>query len=823
MTQPIQVLHVDDDPESLELAAVALQQADEGFEVETARSASEGLDRLAGEEDADAVTVDCVVSEYDMHGTDGIEFLEAVRDRWPDLPFVLFTAEGSEGVASEAIARGVTDYLQKESSSERYELLANRIRRAVERHDASRRAESLDRIRGTVRSINRALIGAETREEVDSQVCELLVDTEPYIVAWIDEHDPEAGTVQSRAAAGIDAELLESLTIVADRPRGRQGSAGQGSTRQAETDHEVAVVQNVPEEVSSDSERGTLVDRGGRSWAAVPLVHEEHRYGILNVCADRTHVFGRREREFLREVGENVAHAHHRLDLQRQYEAQYRELFEEAPVMIASTRDTENGPVIEVCNRRFADRLGYDDPTELLGNSWRMLYGPDEIERFETEIFPELDEHGQWRGEATGLRADGTTFPQEVSLSRLDDGGLVCVVRDVSEFQEKLDAVRDLQGRTQELIRERDPEAVASRAVDVARETLGLPLTGIHLVDEDREVLEPVAVTDDVVEHLGFVPQYSRINPDRSVDEFNWEIFEAGEPVVFEDLSENSLVDENETPTRSGIVHPLNEHGVMITSAPEPRAFDDFERQLTEVLATILTAAIDRTEREAALEEQKRQLKAKTERLDQFASVVSHDLRNPLNVARGRIDLALEDCDCEHLPAVDRSLDRMDRLIEDLLRLARHGETATETGPVSLAQVAEACWSTVDTGSATLAIESDVTLVADRSRLRQLLENLVHNAVEHGNESVTVTIGVLEDGFFVEDDGPGIDEADRDAVFEAGYSTSPEGTGFGLSIVRGIVEAHDWEISLATGRDGGARFEITGVDVDGAGGVEETS
>jgi signal transduction histidine kinase len=76
-----------------------------------------------------------------------------------------------------------------------------------------------------------------------------------------------------------------------------------------------------------------------------------------------------------------------------------------------------------------------------------------------------------------------------------------------------------------------------------------------------------------------------------------------------------------------------------------------------------------------------------------------------------------------------------------------------------------------------------------------------------------VTIGSLDGGFYVEDDGPGFPTDDVDQVLEAGYSTASESIGLGLSIVRRIAEAHGWSLSLVEGDAGGARFEFTGVDV----------
>lgn len=84
--------------------------------------------------------------------------------------------------------------------------------------------------------------------------------------------------------------------------------------------------------------------------------------------------------------------------------------------------------------------------------------------------------------------------------------------------------------------------------------------------------------------------------------------------------------------------------------------------------------------------------------------------------------------------------------------------------------------------------------------------------MEHGEEGVTVTVGEFDDGFRVEDDGPGIPEAKREAVSEAGYTTAEEGTGFGLSIVKQVAEAHDWTVRVTEGAAGGARFEVTNVE-----------
>ena len=226
--------------------------------------------------------------------------------------------------------------------------------------------------------------------------------------------------------------------------------------------------------------------------------------------------------------------------------------------------------------------------------------------------------------------------------------------------------------------------------------------------------------------------------------------------------------------------------------------------------------------------EYERRLKRQNERLEQFANVVAHDLRNPLNVAAGRLDLLEPDGahDSEHLDAIDDALDRMWAIVEETLTLAKQGRHVGETERVPLGEFAGRCWQTVETHGATLdvAVDGDVGILADADRLRHLVENLFRNAVEHGqantdSQFVHVRVGVLRDdggpiGFYIDDDGPGIPPDERERVFDPGYTTDPEGTGYGLSIVTWIAEAHGWAVSVTAGTDAGARFEFTGVEFE---------
>lgn len=199
------------------------------------------------------------------------------------------------------------------------------------------------------------------------------------------------------------------------------------------------------------------------------------------------------------------------------------------------------------------------------------------------------------------------------------------------------------------------------------------------------------------------------------------------------------------------------------------------------------------------------------EQIDEFTSILSHDLRSPLSVAQGRVELAQETGDLEHLAAVESALDRIESIAESVLSLARQDPYIQNPERVQLKAVVEAAAETTGMDTAKLQVHTDLELTADPEQLRTLFENLFRNAIEHGGTDVTIQVGTLAEGngFYVADDGSGIPSEERDHIFEAGVSYGDGGTGLGLSIVKRVVEAHGWSIAIADSESGGARFEIT--------------
>ncbi|WP_336002338.1 ATP-binding protein [Halorientalis halophila] len=229
--------------------------------------------------------------------------------------------------------------------------------------------------------------------------------------------------------------------------------------------------------------------------------------------------------------------------------------------------------------------------------------------------------------------------------------------------------------------------------------------------------------------------------------------------------------------------------------------FSEWDVTLVDLMGRWVGSALERELTEERLRRQ-------NDRLEQFATIVSHDLRNPLGVALQRVELLSRDCESDHLPVIQRAHERMETLIDDVLTMTRAGDTVQDTEEVRMTAVATDAWETVQTGAASLEVAPDLAVSCDRSRLQQLLENLFRNAIEHGGPEVTVRISSLRGGFAVADDGPGIPVAERDDVFEFGYSTTEGGSGVGLATVEQIAAAHGWEVELGEDSDAGAKFEF---------------
>ncbi|MFC7068697.1 hybrid sensor histidine kinase/response regulator [Halobaculum lipolyticum] len=706
---PIRVLHVDDDPDLRALAAEMLALESGRVETVGATDAAEALAAL------DPGTVDCVVSDYELVDTDGVELLRRVRERDASLPFVLFTGKGSEEVASEAISAGVTDYLQKGGGRETYAILANRIENAVEAHRASTRAEDRQRrleqvvetVPGCVVQLDREgrFVLANDRAEEVLGLTESALSTRTY-------DDPEWRIRDLDGDPIPDEELpfrrvldtgepVEGVRHAIDWPDGTR---------------KVLRVNGAP-----------LFDGAGEVASVV--------FSLTDVTE---RLRDRRELEAM----------HDRLET----------LVSNLPVVLFGIDDSGTFTLSE---GKGLAALGFD-PGEVVGREVDEVYA--DVPAIREDVARALDgEPARGRYDLEGSVFDVVYEP--VGSSRAETA-VVGVGYDVTERTRRETQLQRSREQHRTLV-ENFPNGGVFMFDSDLRYTLagGEGLASVGLTSADFEGKRPSDL---------FPPAIATELEDAYRDAL------AGEPRAFEQSFAGHHyrvrvvpVGEDGTPTETGLAVSQNV-----------------------------------TERR----NRRRELRRQNERLEEFGDVLSHDLRNPLNVATGRLELAREECDNEHLDDVEVALDRCLELISDLLAFAHEGTATVEPTPVSLDDVARDCWRTVETGGATLSVETDARIRADEGGLKQLFENLFRNGIDHGPADVSVVVGDCPGGFFVADDGPGIAADLRETVFDAGVSTASDGTGFGLSIVKRIADSHDWDVTLTEGDRGGTRVEFAGVE-----------
>lgn len=725
MSVTVRVLLVDDEPTFTALVVDCLEDEDSRFDVIAESRVDTALDRLEKE------YIDCVVADYEMPDESGLAFLQEVRRRWGELPFILFTGKGSEEVAAEAIAAGATDYLQKDSGTGQFTVLANRIMNAVDRHRSQLASErALDRLRETLAHITDGYVAFDrelTIVDINEQTAQFVGDDRENLIG------------------------RSYYDIMADN----------GATEPLNA-YKAVLETGEPQTIESRS--GVHPDR----WVEDRIFPAD----------DGIYVYSR-------DITERKAREH---DLER-----FRDLLQQAERLasLGGWEFTADGGAAWSSGARRI--VGIDDEVEPSIDRFLKFFHPEDRATIEQAIDAslagkEFDRYGRIRRTddvERWVRIKGRPDP--------DRNAVRGFMQDVTEMHDREEMIRRIHDVATDLAACDTREEVYDRTIQAAGSLLDFDQAVIAIEDDGLLTIE--VMSEDV-------PLEERTS--LSVDEgVAGRTYRTGESILVSDAADDPDA-KPQTDIGGAMSVPIGSYGVFQVIDQSTAAFDEGDLELAELLISHTESALRLLDRERVLADQ-------NARLNEFTAVVTHDLRNPLNIAQGRLALAEEECESDHLTEVARAHTRMDTLIDDLLDLALAGAQIGEQESVDLAALTRECWASVDTAEATLQTETTATIFADRSRLRQLLENLFRNSVEHGGADITVSVGDLDDGFVVEDDGPGIPADIASSIFDTGVSSTRDGTGYGLSIVRGIAEAHGWSIEATDGSTGGARFAITGV------------
>ena len=277
--------------------------------------------------------------------------------------------------------------------------------------------------------------------------------------------------------------------------------------------------------------------------------------------------------------------------------------------------------------------------------------------------------------------------------------------------------------------------------------------------------------------------------------------------------------------TRIELADDVDRSLFFVSTEPREEEFSEAERTFHHLMGQWVKYELETDRREA-------QLESKNDRLESFASMLAHELRNPVTIGEIYSQQLPDDADSEAVDYVTDAFDRIEAMIDVMLVLTKGREAVDECAPVDLAAAAREAWAEVDAPDASLDLDVDRTIHADETYVRHLFRNLFENAVEHGSTSnrpadddavehggsdVAVALGDTPTGFYVADDGVGIPAEDRDAVFEAGFTTASDngGTGLGLAFVGALADVYDWNVAVTESEAGGARFEFRDVERDG--------
>ncbi len=614
--------------------------------------------------------------------------------------------------------------------------------------EEKRRERQLTNLNGIIQD----LLTAETRQEVaDIGVTATrdILNLQANVICFTEDDDTQLAPV---------AQTDELTSLVGEVHSLRVADSIAGRVYQ---DGEPTIVDAVQQDTNTHDLETDLRER-----VYFPL--EDH--GILIAGSREQGAFDHHDVALGELVSGNLVAALDRIEREQALHEQRQKLslfFEESPIGAVQWDEEFN---FDRLNKRAEEILGYSED-ELRGKPWEIIVADEDHDLVDTVVEQLLANEGGTHAINRNVRKTGETRTCKwYNRAATDADGAVQAIfsqfEDITEQEERKRELQELKSQYQTLVENFPDGAVFLYDVD------------LRVVRAGGSELSDAGLSPEAVE--GTTPD-SRYPPE---------------------ISEKIVQSIKRAFTGESHTFEQEYNGKRYQIQTVPVRTDD------EEIDHVMAVSQNITERA----ENKQDLEDQNERLEELARIVSHDLRNPLQVANGRLELIRDDCESDHITDVAQALDRMDALIDDMLTLTREGEHVDETEQVDVANVAKTSWQTVDTKQATLEIDTAQAVRAEESRLRQLFENLYRNAVEHGGDDVAVSVGAMDGGFYVADTGTGIPESDREEVFTTGYSTSDEGTGFGLRIVEQIVDAHGWTITVTESEQGGARFELTGID-----------
>ena len=558
--------------------------------VRTVGAAREALDAVR------RTPVDCLVTEYALEGTTGIELVSRLRGSDGTLPVVLGTADGSEAVASEAIGAGVTDYV------------------AIAGADDGTMDELLERTDRALRSAQRTV----TRRERARQFDAVFQDTQT--ATWVLDPDGSLARVNRTAREmideGIDAVIGESFWTL-------PWWAGTDATRR-------------------DVRRLVRTAREGRFGHAV----------VFQPPAETERVVDLSVRPVENERGDLVSIVVEGIDVTEQVtlERDLRRSEELHRVTLNNMTDTvlitdEDGEYTYVCpNVHFI--FGYTAEEIRDRGTIDALLGEDLFDRGELAAAGVLKNIECTVTDKAGREHTLLVNVREVSIQ---DGTILYSCRDITKRKQREEALTSLQETAREFLYAETHQEIAQHVVDDVPSVLGLDASAVYLFDVDANEIRPAAHSRTMTERHGPLPT---VHADgETLPSYS---FVEDETLVFEDVHAADRLDNPATDLRSAMYIPLGNHGVLVAGSAEVGVFDEVTQELADLLAASAEAALDRVAREARLREQDRELQRRNEQLTALNRISDTIREIDQAMVRAETQEEIDHTVCERLTDTDR-------------------------------------------------------------------------------------------------------------------------------------------------------------------------
>ena len=759
----IQVLHVDDDSHFTDLTAECIESAGDQFTVETATSAADGKEILESQ------SIDCIISDYDMPKQNGIEFLQEIRDTYPELPFILFTGKGSESVASEAISAGVTEYKRKESGIDQFELLTNRIEIAVEQYRTAQRLEDLNK------RFELAL------SETDTGIWELDLDT--GTIYWDETSERLFGydpNDSPGAYVGVGTRVInedsDRDSTPADQPVESDVQYRPGYDDRIHS----ADVDRISEQLTHAIETGEQYQADFRvqppneaeRWVQARGVVEYDDSGTpTRVIGIQTDITDRKQRE---------------RELQT-----LKQRFELA-VNGANLGVWDWNPQTDEVdfNDNWATMLGYEpDAISSDLSEWERRLHPEDRESVEAA----LEAH---------LAGETDYYDTEHRMRTADDDWKW--IRDVGRVFERNDQGQPVRavGIHIDISDRKAFEAELAQAREQLREIIDLVPDLIFVKNYAGEYL---LANETTASMYGMTPSEVEGAHEEDV------IPSVGESVTFR-ADDQAVIESGDSKT-------IPEE--KLTTADGETKILRTTKIPYEVPGTGEDAVLGYGRDITELKEYEEELERQRDNLNLLNGVVRHDIRNDLQLIRGHLRM-LEDNVEDGQNHLEKALECVQSSIHitDTAREVTEMLLETDGGrvPTNLKQVLRSEVETVQSADnqavVTIVDEiPEIDVLAD-DMLGSVFRNLLTNAVAHNDKDtpeVVVDVSSSDDivNVRVADNGPGIPENRRENIFnknECGLEST--GTGLGLYLVQTLVDRYGGEVRYETNDPEGSTFIV---------------